>query len=158
MVSDCAHNNEHVLTDVPATVPVETSHLLLGNNKTQTPCKTPYYFPNLQVLDLSWNSLHTICQDVFDELSNSTELDLSNNKLSKIPNQLQNMINLEKLILTGNLSEDLPKSIQDQKHLKTIKLSGITFRCDCDRYWMTGWLIKSISIVENPKKFDLFLR
>ena len=50
------------------------------------------------------------------------------------------MRNLTILELANNSLIELPLSIQNMKNLEEIDISGNKFRCDCDTFWMTGWL------------------
>ena len=122
------HCTEHALTEFPATVPDNTSHLLLQHNNIRSLCQTEPYFKDLKVLDLCWNSLSEICPGFFHDLTNLQELNLSNNQL-----------------------EDLPDFLKELKHLTSIDISNNKFRCDCDALWMTRWVLERGSPVETPR-------
>ena len=154
-VMECT-NHRNTLRQLPEYAPKNTSYLLLAQNDITTLCRTRPYFTNLVELDLSGNSLNEICYSFFNDLENLKQLNLANNKIRTIPLEIDQMRSLTTLTLTNNLLEELPESVQQMNSLTFIEISGNFFRCDCDTFWMTGWLIKSISIVQNPRGLICF--
>ena len=150
IVADCSHDNEHTHNELPERLPEDTANLILNNNYLQVLCGRRSYLTKLKILDISWNRLGEICTDIFRDLIQLRELNLANNAIKVIPLQIEELTNLTKLYITNNLVEVLPKSIESLEHLELIEISGNAFRCDCDTIWMTQWLLKSISIVQNP--------
>ena len=57
-----------------------------------------------------------------EELLNTKELDLNNNKLTKIPKEIGNLKNLKKLYLSGNQLTEIPKEIGNLKNLQKLDL------------------------------------
>ena len=157
IVSNCSHGDEeHVLSTLPETVPDATSNLILSHNNIQLLCNTHPYFENLKVLDLSWNAIYLVCSNFFSELTNLTELNLSFNKLTTLPPDVKHMINLRELYLTDALLETLPQEIENMQNMNITDISGNLFRCDCDTFWMSPWLVKFNNIVENPHGITCF--
>ncbi len=138
-------------SELPATLPAGTSHLLLSNNNLETFCETRPYFAGLKVLDLSRSRLTSLCPEIFEHLQHLTHLNLANSDLQQLPTETNLLQNLTNLDLANNLLEALPHSIVEMRHLQSVDISGNTFRCDCDTYWMTGWLIGSLSVVKDPE-------
>ena len=156
IVANCSHANKHVLTSFPEEVPDDTSHLILSGNSINSLCQTTSYLDKLRIMDLSRNSMHRICSVIVKHLTQVTELDLSGNQLRGLPTEINHMKNLNILDLSNNLLEQLPKTVENLQSLEHIDLSGNKFRCDCDTFWMTGWLIKSVGQVSNPRGIICF--
>ena len=149
-VAYCSHNSKHVHVELPQTLPESTSHLHFADNKLASLCQEYSYLHNLKVLDLGWNDIHTICVGIFGNLNQVVELNLSNNHLKKLPDDIDQMVNLTKLLLANNVLTELPTSILNMQNLEKIDITGNTLRCDCDTFWMTDWLVNSFTKVENP--------
>ena len=150
IVADCSHSKDHAHNELPEKLPEDTSELILANNDVQILCGRRPYLTKLKILDISRNRLSKICTDIFQDLDELRELNLANNALKAIPSQIEELINLTKLYITNNMVEELPKSIKTLEHLELVEISGNPFRCDCDTIWMTEWILKSFSIVQNP--------
>ena len=147
MIVNCT---EHVLTELPATVPDSTSHLFLQNNNITYLCETWPYFKDLEVLDLHGNSLNKICPEFFHNLVNLKKLNVKNNNLKELPEEFKLLTNLKHLSLSNNLLEELPKSLSEM-NLESIDISGNRLKCNCDNLWMTKWLLKSLFAVSEPQ-------
>ena len=150
IVANCSHNVVHVLSKFLVELPDLTTHLYMSQSNIQSICSVHIYLGNLQVLDLSLNKIDEICPEIFSNLGNVRELNLTRNQLQQLPEEIELMTNLTKLDLSNNLLEELPKSIQNMTKLKNIVISGNKFRCDCDTFWMTGWLVNSFPGVKDP--------
>ena len=147
IVADC-HENVH--TGLPLTFPESTSHLHFTGNKLASLCQEYSYFHNLKFVDLSWNNIHIIFVGIFGKLNQVVELNLNNNNLNKLPDDIDLMANFTTLSLASNFLTELPTFIKNMRMLKKIDIAGNTFRCDCDIFWMTGWLVNSFSKVKEP--------
>ena len=150
IVANCSHDNSVDLTHFPETITSNTSLLVLSHNSIRKLCDTRSYFKDLLILDLSWNDLNLICHGILGQFSNLTELNLSYNKLTELPSDITTLENLKVLHLVDSYLKMLPESITTMSNLKTIDISGNVLRCDCDTFWMTKWLINSLSVVTNP--------
>ena len=150
IVANCSQANEHEHSTLPATVPDKTSRLILSHNRIKSFCGVKPYLKHLQVLDLSYNSLRKICSGVFKHLGGLTELNLATNNLKHIASELFQLTSLMKLYMNNNYLQDIPVSVKNWNHSAEIDISGNTFRCDCDTFWMTGWLLNN-SGVRHPK-------
>jgi hypothetical protein len=76
-----------------------------------------FQFKNLLVLDLKKNRIKTIGQ-----LGNIIELDLSSNKLSKVPKEIGQLTSLRKLVLSRNVITELPPEIGNLTRLEILEL------------------------------------
>ena len=156
LIANCSHGNKYVLSTFPASLPNNTSNLILSHNNITTLCKSHPYFSELEYLALSWNRIESICPNFWRELVNLKYLNLEGNMIKEILDDLEQLQCLSSLILSANSLEELPHSIQNMTRLEHIELSGNTFRCDCDTFWMTGWLIKSLSISQDTDNLVCF--
>ena len=155
VVANCSHGSTHALSALPEKLPNHTSHLILSHNNIEMLCHTHSYLNNISLLDLSWNKIYKICSNVLIEMVDLKHLILTNNMIQDIDLDLQ-LSSLSILFLDNNVLEKLPNSIQNIQNLETIRITGNKLRCDCDTYWMTAWLITSISIVEDPYSLICF--
>ena len=84
---------------------------------------------HLSRLDLHGNNLINISSEVMDgfiETNALLYLDLSNNKLS-----------------------DLPDNIPNLTSVRTLKISENKFKCSCKSFWMKEWLLSKTQVVED---------
>ena len=156
IVANCSHGNKDTLTELPASLPDVTSFLILSHNHINLLCHSRSYLSDLQHLELRGNHLETICPSVLKELTSVRYLDLSNNRLTKLPQEIEDLVNLTFLDLSNNRLEELPKSIRNLKYLKSITISGNIFQCNCDIFWMSVWLRKTLSITKDPQSVLCF--
>ena len=87
---------------------------------------------------MSKNKLKYLPKKTFASVKLISEIDLSNNSLSKIELDLNNNVNLEKLDISFNLLPSLPsqfiKNLKRREESNTtlvINLLGNPFQCDC---------------------------
>ena len=78
-------------------------------------------YKGLYVLDLSGNKLQKLPEELF-ELESLKYLDLSNNQLKQIPVSIYKLKRLEYLRLDGNCLSQIPIELCRCKHLKTLHL------------------------------------
>ena len=64
--------------------------------------------------------------DGFIETNMLLYLDLSNNKLSNLPDDIRNLTSV-----------------------KNLKMSGNTFKCSCKSFWMKEWLLNETKVVDD---------
>jgi|688.fasta_scaffold169250_1 Leucine-rich repeat (LRR) protein len=79
------------------------------------------YKGQVKHLNLSNQKLKKIPKEVF-EFPNLKTLDLSNNKITVLPSQLGLLTRLEEIYLTKNKIDELPKEIGNLKRLRILKM------------------------------------
>lgn len=114
-----------------ATVPVEVSTLtknlyLFSNGIEKLNADDFVGMENLEMLDLSQNKLTELPEKVFEPLSSLRNLDLSSNQITNISeNSFQGLILLERLYLYSNQIKAIhPKAFDGMDHLLELKLQG----------------------------------
>ena len=78
--------------------------------------------PNLEILDLSFNRLIKITEDI-KYLNTLTNLKLNNNSLKELPYSIGKLINLKFLSLDHNKLSTIPSSIGSLNNLQILSLS-----------------------------------
>ena len=151
LVANCSHDVEHAVATLPVELPDLTTHLYMSRNSLTSLCSVHTYLNNIAVLDFSFNKINEICPEILIDLGNVMELNLTRNQLKQLPEEIELMTNLTKLDLSNNLLEELPKSIQNMTLLNDVVISGNKFRCNCDTFWMTEWLVNSLAAKVNIK-------
>ena len=53
------------------------------------------------------------------------------------------------LNISNNKLSSLPENIKNLTSLKTLKVSGNIFECSCENFWMKQWLLNETQVVEN---------
>ena len=81
------------------------------------------YKGQVKHLNLSGQKLKKIPKEVF-EFPNLRTLDLSNNKITVLPAELGLLTKLEELIITKNKIDEIPKEIGNLKRLLVLKCRG----------------------------------
>ena len=155
ITAKCSHDNKHLLSTLPQELPDKTTHLDMSGNNLQNLCSVSPYLGYLKVLDVSRNKIEDICPEILMNLQDLMKFNLTQNQLKKLPEELELMTDLTKLDISNNQLEDLPKYIQNMTKLKDVVISGNIFRCDCDTFWMTGWMLKS-SLVKHSESLVCF--
>ena len=146
--ANCSHSDE---PELPKELPDQTSDFNMSGNNLPDLCNVRTYLNNLKVLDVSKNKIDKICPQILRDLGNLVELNLTQNHLKRIPRAIKQMTNLTKLDLSNNQLQQLPKSIQKLPKLEKIDITRNKLRCDCDTFWMVGWLAVNLSRVEKPE-------
>uniref|UniRef100_A0A8R1HHC1 Leucine-rich repeat-containing protein 58 n=1 Tax=Caenorhabditis japonica TaxID=281687 RepID=A0A8R1HHC1_CAEJA len=80
-------------------------------------------FSNVSVLDVSFNSLSALPEDI-GQLTNLTSLIARNNLLEHLPKSMQFLERIENLYLSGNHFEYFPPVIMALRRLKTLHIGG----------------------------------
>ena len=128
-MANCSNLN---LTEIPHNLPNYTDWLIVSGNNISflnQEILQHSFLPHLTKLDISRNSLNTISKEFIDLFvhcySRLFFLDISNNNLTTLPRNIQNMSSLQSLRFSGNILE-----------------------CICENIWIKDWLNKS-DIIED---------
>ncbi|XP_034190951.1 G-protein coupled receptor rickets isoform X2 [Osmia lignaria lignaria] len=98
---------------------------LTNNNITDIPVRAFHRVPNLEVLLLRRNRLHTIADGAFINLTSLRVLELDDNYLTKIPTAIVKLSGLEDLSLSNNRIETLEEHVfQRIANLRSLDLRG----------------------------------
>ncbi|PVD18371.1 hypothetical protein C0Q70_20920 [Pomacea canaliculata] len=122
VIVDCQHAG---LTSLPAFVPARTRELWLQNNTIKTVEELPY-LQQLETLKLSANNLQDLPKKVLDQLTSLHVLHVDDNWLTTL----------------------LP-DLGDLQQLRSVRLSGNPFRCDCNTRWLKRWVLDPKVEVED---------
>ncbi|PVD18373.1 hypothetical protein C0Q70_20922 [Pomacea canaliculata] len=122
IIVDCQHAR---LTSLPAFVPARTRELWLQNNTIKTVEELPY-LQQLETLKLSANNLQDLPKKVLDQLTSLRVLHVDDNWLTTL----------------------LP-DLGDLQQLRSVRLSGNPFRCDCNTRWLKRWVLDPEVEVED---------
>lgn len=112
---------------IPQGVPPSTKNLYLFANGIEGLSKEDFEgLENLEMLDLSQNKLTELPDKVFEPLTSLRNLDLSSNQISQISEQcFQGMALLERLYLYSNHIKTIhPSAFNGLDHLLELKLQG----------------------------------
>lgn len=112
---------------IPEGVPPDTKSLFLfANGIERLAAKDFGGMENLEMLDLSQNKLTELPDGVFEPLTSLKNLDLSSNQITHISEQcFQGMVLLERLYLYSNLIKTIhPEAFNSLEHLLELKLQG----------------------------------
>ena len=103
----------------PKTILEDTDWFIMKNSKITQLCYWFSYLNNLPYLSVNENNIKIICESFIFNLQKSrcAWLDLSYNRLTK-----------------------LPKNVQQLKNLQKIWISRNPYHCDCSMTWMIKWL------------------
>ena len=116
-VQNCSSLN---LQNLPPSVPNLTDWLILENNNVRNLDIFHTYLETIIYLSLRQNKISSITTSFLGNLSKSKSLkwlDLSDNKLKRLPPEVQELTSLEKIWLHSN-----------------------PIHCDCDMTWMINWI------------------
>lgn len=75
------------------------------------------------------NSLHCVSMKEICNLKKLTQLDLSENKVERLPDELGGMISLSDLLLSQNQLDYLPDSIGQYLIYCSLKVSSVAVNC-----------------------------
>ena len=135
IVANCSYSN---LASIPDAFPQNTDWLLLIGNRISdldADNKKLYY---LSELDVESNNIANISSQIMDGLVQTNKLeyfDISNNKLTSLPENIKNLTSL-----------------------KILKISGNIFKCSCEHFWMKEWLLNETQIVDDFKNIKCHMK
>lgn len=104
---DLSYNQLITISNEPITYS-KCINLNLKGNKLQEFPKSISNCNTLEKLDLSENNISEIDDDIFENLENLVELNLSHNNLTYLPTSIGKLKKLKRLILSGNKINYLP--------------------------------------------------
>ena len=116
-MQNCSSLNLH---NIPSSVPNFTDWLILENNHVRHLDSIHTNLGTISFLNLKRNKISSITTSFLGNVSKNTNLkwlDLSDNNLKRLPPEVQELTNLEKIWLRGN-----------------------PIHCDCNMTWMIGWI------------------
>ena len=112
----------------------------------------PQNLPNYtDWLLISGNNISSFNQEILQNsfLPYITKLDISDNRFDNISNEFIDLFTCSRLsfldISNNNLTM-LPSNIQNISSLRDLRLTGNSFQCNCENFWMKDWLNNSIII------------
>ena len=111
------------LSEVPFNLPNYTNWLFLSGNNIYSLGENVSSLPFLSFLTtvaLSQNKLNHISEKIFSLFTHCYSLDISNNNLTTLSENLQNI-----------------------KSLQSVKISGNPYKCQCENLWIRDWLKES---------------
>lgn len=118
----------------------------------------------LDYLDLSENKLTLLPEMLFIDLTGIAAIHLHKNNLSRLePRQFEGQSLLQQLYLSDNRLESLPEGLFDPLAVQhTVRLHGNPWRCDCHLRYLHDWALKNSHSVETLDRMlcetPLFLR
>lgn len=101
---------------------LEKLHLRYNKINQLNESKSITVLENLELLDLAHNSLHIM--PYLPIMPKLQELDMTGNKMDKLPKNIGRLLTLEKLKLDDNRLLRLPESIGELIHLQTLSLQS----------------------------------
>lgn len=130
------------LRALPKGMPKDVTELYLeGNHLTAVP-KELSTFRQLTLIDLSNNSISTLTNHTFSNMSHLSTLILSYNRLRCIPvHAFNGLRSLRVLTLHGNDISSVPEgSFNDLTSLSHLALGTNPLHCDCSLRWLSEWI------------------
>ncbi|XP_038664994.1 leucine-rich repeat-containing protein 69 isoform X2 [Scyliorhinus canicula] len=103
------HLKNNQLSDLPAEL--QLTELNLGNNSFEELPDVLKHLRQLKKLHLFGNKLETLSPSVFESLTNLVLLNLSNNKLTTLPEEIHRLEQLKYLTLNNNQLESIPSKL-----------------------------------------------
>lgn len=160
-IANCTPTDKAPLTKFPKIENhVTFTHIILAHNKLKYLCwqsQTHASLSKITNLDVSWNGLNNICDNIWGELTHLTTLNLAYNKINKLSSKIGMLGNLSMLNLLSAGLEELPREINKlTASLTHVNLHGNVFRCDCDTFWIRSWLSNHTNIVNEPHSLICF--
>uniref|UniRef100_A0A8C5M2I8 Toll like receptor 7 n=1 Tax=Leptobrachium leishanense TaxID=445787 RepID=A0A8C5M2I8_9ANUR len=126
---------------------------LTGNNLIVFDWGSLHLLKNLQVLDLSDNSLTTVPRELANCTNSIKKLILHNNQIKTLtPHFLRDVVQLKNLDLSDNKIEiidqsSFPENVLD--NLDWLVLQGNPFKCTCDAIWLVSWINRTKVAIPN---------
>ena len=103
---------------------INLQHLDLSSNRLQQVPKSITKLPSLQTLGLAYNFIEDISLLCSNSLLRLEVLDVSNNKITKVPTFINNLISLSSLNIQNNALKSIPYELGFMKELKNLKIEG----------------------------------
>ena len=134
LVAECSHKG---LTQIPGSLPNNLDWLIVSGNNIRSfndSILNKTFLRHISKLEISSNNITSISPefiDLFIEYDNLKYLDVSNNHLKNLPQNIQNVTSLKKLLIHGN-----------------------QFQCQCDNIWMKDWILRNNDLVYNYKTIE----
>ena len=110
------------LSEIPRLIPNETEWLILRGNHITSGCADLGYLGNGCHLDLKDNLISELCVNMIEHFY---YVDISNNKIEMLPESITHVTNM------------------------SLMLGGNPYRCECDIFWMSEWLVDENDIVKD---------
>jgi tetratricopeptide (TPR) repeat protein len=115
------------LRNMPYDLPLNSSSLILSDNRFRDFPDGLNRYKDLEYLDISGNRLRNVSASIGD-LSKLHYLDLSNNRIDDLPNDMSKLKNLRELNLSNNKLKGVPMMLCQLKGLRLLNLKGNKIR------------------------------
>jgi hypothetical protein len=115
------------LRTMPYDIPLNSTSLLLSDNRFRDFPDGINRYKNLEYLDLSGNRLRSVSSGIGD-LAKLHYLDLSRNRLTTLPVDMAKLQSLRELNLSNNKLKEIPPTLCELKGLRLLNLKGNKIR------------------------------
>ncbi|MCO5249964.1 MAG: leucine-rich repeat domain-containing protein [Candidatus Kapabacteria bacterium] len=115
------------LRNMPYDLPLNSSSLILSDNRFRDFPDGLNRYKDLEYLDISGNRLRNVSASIGD-LNKLHYLDLSNNRIDDLPNDMSKLKNLRELNLSNNKLKEVPMMLCELKGLRLLNLKGNKIR------------------------------
>jgi internalin A len=95
--------------------------LNLSRSGLDTLCSSLFQFNNLVTLDLSWNRLKSLPNVFYSSFPRLNLLNMENNNLTDIPNDFCKLTNISYLVISNNYISKLPEDLGNFQYLISFK-------------------------------------
>ena len=119
------------------------TYVVLSNNYLSEITTSSFAFtPQLDTLDLSFNTINIISSEFGTQLPRLAVLDLSTNYLSALEyDTFSPLGSLRYLDISDNFIESFDPSMHDVfSHLEDFRLFNVPLNCSCDMLWFRQWV------------------
>jgi serine/threonine protein kinase/Leucine-rich repeat (LRR) protein len=161
---DCSHNKLRSLWNDKDPIPIKNKFRLkvikANNNEMETVSLHVFRIPSLEVINVSCNKLYNLPgpEVLIDTDNDSNEnnwlctqlkvLDVSHNKLKRLPEAFEKVLHLRKLNVRDNLLDRLPWTLCRDRFLEQVDLSCNKFGTAVDIYQVMICLPKYVQTLE----------
>ncbi len=115
------------LKEIPKKIPTKAEWLIFSGNNITKGCADLSFLPNAYHLELQDNYISELCVDMIKPYN---YVDVSNNKISKLPQSITQVSNM------------------------SLMLGSNPYKCDCDIFWMSEWLINATTLTPIIKDYE----
>ncbi len=115
------------LRTIPYDIPLNSTSLLLSDNRFSDFPDGINRYKNLEYLDLSGNKLRNVSPEIGD-ITKLHYLDLSRNRLTTLPADMAKLKSLRELNLSNNKLKEIPPTLCELKGLRLLNLRGNKIR------------------------------